>query len=422
MTEPRGTHPFAPFEWLLSLRYLRARRQEGFISVNAVFSFLGIMLGVATLIIVMAVMNGFRKELLDKILGLNGHLLIQPLESPLTDWQEVAERVAKVDGIKLAAPIVEGQALASSPFSASGVLARGVRSADLLKLPSVANNIRQGTLEGFDEGQGVAIGRRLADQLSLRAGDNVTLVAPRGAVTPMGTTPRIKSYKIAAVFEIGMSEYDAAFVFMPLTEAQAYFNRAGDVTAIEVYTDDPDRIDRSRKLVAEAANRPIYMVDWRQRNATFFNALQVERNVMFLILTIIVIVAAFNITSGLIMLVKDKGRDIGILRTMGATQGAIMRVFMMTGASVGVVGTFVGFLLALLVCLNIESIRRFVSWLTNTEVFSPELYFLSKLPADLDAGETTAVVVMALALSLLATLYPAWRAARLDPVEALRYE
>ena len=422
MTEPRGTYPFAPFEWLLSLRYLRARRQEGFISVNAVFSFLGIMLGVATLIIVMAVMNGFRKELLDKILGLNGHLLIQPLKSPLTDWQEVAERVAKVDGIKLAAPIVEGQALASSPFSASGVLARGVRSADLLKLPSVASNIRQGTLEGFDEGQGVAIGRRLADQLSLRAGDNVTLVAPRGAVTPMGTTPRIKSYKIAAVFEIGMSEYDAAFVFMPLTEAQAYFNRAGDVTAIEVYTDNPDRIDRSRKLVAEAANRPIFMVDWRQRNATFFNALQVERNVMFLILTIIVIVAAFNITSGLIMLVKDKGRDIGILRTMGATQGAIMRVFMMTGASVGVVGTLVGFLLALLVCLNIESIRRFVSWLTNTEVFSPELYFLSKLPADLDAGETTAVVVMALALSLLATLYPAWRAARLDPVEALRYE
>ena len=423
MSEPSGSsHPFAPFEWMLSLRYLRARRQEGFISVNAGFSFLGIMLGVATLIIVMAVMNGFRKELLDKILGLNGHLLIQPLESPLTDWQEVAERVGKVEGIKLAAPIVEGQALASSPLGAAGVLLRGVRAADLAKLPSVANNIRQGTLEGFDEGQGVAIGRRLADQLSLRAGDSVTLVAPRGAVTPMGTTPRIKSYKIAAVFEVGMSEYDAAFVFMPLPEAQAYFNRPGDVTAIEVYTENPDRIDRARKLVAEAANRPIFMVDWRQRNATFFNALQVERNVMFLILTIIVIVAAFNITSGLIMLVKDKGRDIGILRTMGVTQGAIMRVFMMTGASVGVVGTFVGFLLALMVCLNIESIRRFVSWLTNTELFSPELYFLSKLPADLDAGETMAVVVMALALSLLATLYPAWRAARLDPVEALRYE
>jgi lipoprotein-releasing system permease protein len=422
MNEPSATRPFSPFEWLISLRYLRARRQEGFISVNAAFSFLGIMLGVATLIIVMAVMNGFRKELLDKILGLNGHLLIQPMESPLTDWEQVAERVGQVPGIRLAAPIVEGQALASSPFNAAGVLLRGVRAADLMKLPSIANNIKQGTLDGFDESQNVAIGRRLADQLSVRAGDNVTLVAPRGAITPMGTTPRIKSYRIGAVFEIGMSEYDAAFVFMPLPEAQAYFNRAGDVTAIEVYTDNPDQVDHYRKSISEAAKRPIYMVDWRQRNATFFNALQVERNVMFLILTIIVLVAAFNITSGLIMLVKDKGRDIGILRTMGVTQGAIMRVFMVTGASVGVVGTFVGFLLALLVCLNIESIRRFVSWLTNTELFSPELYFLSKLPADLDGRETTAVVVMALVLSLLATLYPAWRAARLDPVEALRYE
>jgi lipoprotein-releasing system permease protein len=422
MSEPTGTRPLASFEWMLSLRYLRARRKEGFISVNAGFSFLGIMLGVATLIIVMAVMNGFRKELLDKILGLNGHLLIQPLEKPLTDWKEVAERISAVQGIRLAAPIVEGQALASSPFQAAGVLVRGIRAADLEKLTSIAKNIKKGTLDGFDQGQGVAIGRRLAQQLSLQAGDNVTLVAPRGAVTPMGTTPRIKSYKVAAIFEIGMSEYDAAFVFMPLPEAQAYFNRAGDVTAIEVYTDSPDQIDRFRKPVTDAAQRPIFMVDWTQRNATFFNALQVERNVMFLILTIIVIVAAFNITSGLIMLVKDKGSDIGILRTMGATQGAIMRVFMVTGAAIGVVGTLVGFLLALLVCRNIESIRQFLSWVTSTELFSPELYFLSKLPAQLNWGETTAVVVMALTLSLLATIYPAWRAARLDPVESLRYE
>src|SRR5438132_1065922 len=422
MDERTSTHPFAPFEWMLSLRYLRARRQEGFISVNAGFSFLGIMLGVATLIIVMAVMNGFRKELLDKILGLNGHLLIQPLEQPLTDWEAVTERISKVPGVTLAAPIVEGQALASSPFNASGVLVHGVRAADLVRLPSVANNIRQGTLEGFDEGQGVAIGRRLADQLSLRAGDNVTLVSPRGAVTPMGTTPRIKPYKVAAVFEIGMSEYDSAFVFMPLVEAQAYFNRNNDVTAIEVYTTSPDRIATFRQLVTDAAQRPIFMIDWRQRNATFFNALQVERNVMFLILTLIVLVAAFNIASSMIMLVKDKGRDIGILRTMGAGQGSVMRVFLITGAAIGVVGDLVGFLLGLLVCLNIESIRQFMSWLTNTELFSPELYFLSRLPAELDVGETTAVVIMALTLSFLATLYPSWRAARLDPVEALRYE
>jgi lipoprotein-releasing system permease protein len=422
MTEPNGTRPFSPFEWMLSLRYLRARRKEGFISVIAGFSFLGIVLGVATLIIVMAVMNGFRHELLEKILGLNGHLLIQPLEKPLTDWEDVSGRIAKVPGITLAAPIVEGQALASSPFNSGGVLVRGIRVADLEKLPSIAKNIKQGTLKGFDEGQGLAIGRRLADQLSLRSGDNITLVAPQGAVTPMGTMPRIKVYKIAAVFEIGMSEYDSAFVFMPLKEAQAYFNRAGDVTAIEVYTQNPDRVDTYRKAVEAAAQRPIFMIDWRQRNATFFTALQVERNVMFLILTLIVLVAALNIVSGLIMLVKDKGQDIAILRTMGATQGAIMRVFLITGASIGVVGTFVGFLLGILVSLNIESLRQFLSWMTNTELFSPELYFLSHLPADMDSSETIAVVVMSLTLSLLATLYPSWRAARLDPVEALRYE
>ena len=422
MSEPVRTRPFAAFEWMLSSRYLRARRKEGFISVIAGFSFLGIMLGVATLIIVMAVMNGFRKELLDKILGLNGHLLVQPLESPLTDWKEVSDRINGVKGIRLAAPIVEGQALASSPFNAAGVLVRGIRSADLDRLTSIAKNIKQGTLDGFDDGQGVAIGRRLADQLSLRAGDTITLVAPRGAVTPMGTTPRIKPYKVAAVFEIGMSEYDAAFVFMPLTESQAYFNRNNDVTAIEIYTDNPDKIDTYRKAVTDAAGRPIFMVDWRQRNSTFFNALQVERNVMFLILTLIVLVAALNIISGLIMLVKDKGSDIAILRTMGATQGAVMRVFLITGAAIGVVGTLVGLLLGLVICMNIESIRQFISWLTSTELFSPELYFLSKLPAEVDFGETSAVVIMALTLSFLATLYPSWRAARLDPIEALRYE
>src|SRR5260221_6123638 len=295
-----------------------------------------------------------------------------------------------------------------------------MRSDDLNNLTSISSNIKQGTLEGFDEGQGVAIGRRLADQLSLHAGDSITLVAPRGAVTPMGTTPRIKPYKVAAVFEIGMSEYDASFVFMPLPEAQAYFNRVNDVTAIEVYTTNPDKIDTFRKSVTEAAQQPIFLVDWRQRNSTFFNALQVERNVMFLILTLIVLVAALNIVSGLIMLVKDKGSDIAILRTMGASQGSIMRIFLITGASIGVVGTLVGFLVGTIICLNIESIRQFLSWLTSTEIFSPELYFLSKLPAEMDTGETFSVLLMALTLSFLATLYPSWRAARAQPAGAPR--
>ncbi len=422
MTAKTGTAPFSAFEWMLSLRYLRARRKEGFISVIAGFSFLGIMLGVATLIIVMAVMNGFRKELLSKILGLNGHVLVQPIEAPLTDFATVAEKITGIPGVTLAVPLVEGQALASSPFHASGVLVRGIREEDLKRLPSISSNVRAGTLDGFDEGQGLAIGKRLADSLSVRAGDQITVFSPRGSVTPMGVTPRIKSYKVAAIFEIGMSEYDSVFVYMPLAESQLYFNRKDDVSAIEVYTDNPDAVERYRTLIHEHAGRPVFLVDWRQRNATFFNALQVERNVMFLILTLIVLVAALNIVSGLIMLVKDKGHDIAILRTMGATRGAIMRVFLITGSSIGVVGTLFGFVLGLAVVVNVEEIRAFISWLTSTELFSPELYYLSRLPAEMDPGETTAVVILALLLSFLATVYPAWRAARLDPVEALRYE
>jgi lipoprotein-releasing system permease protein len=420
--EAKGTRPFAPFEWMLSMRYLRSRRREGFISFIAGLSFVSLMIGVAALIIVMAVMNGFRKELLDKILGLNGHLLIQPIDSPLTDWDPVAARVSQVPGVRLAEPVVEGQALASSPFNANGVLVRGIRGADLARLGSIANNIQAGTLDGFDQGQGVAIGQRLAEQLSLQVGDNLTLVSPKGASTPMGITPRIKPYKIAAIFKIGMSEYDAAFVFMPLKEAQAYFNRNGDVTAIEVFVDNPDRVLGFRKLIADAAQRPIFMVDWRQRNATFFGALQVERNVMFMILTLIVLVAALSILSALTMLVKEKTRNIAILRTMGVSQGAVMRIFLMTGTAIGVVGTLAGFIVGTVFCIYIENLRQFLSWLTATELFPPELYFLSKLPAEMDVGETTAVVVLALALSFLATLIPSWRAARLDPVEALRGE
>ncbi len=411
--------PFAPFEWMLSARYLRARRKEGFVSVIAGFSFLGIMLGVATLIIVMAVMNGFRTELLGKMLGFNGHLVVQPLETPLTDWKDVTERIAQVQGVRQAVPVVDGPALASSS-NASGVLIRGIRAEDLNRLPAIANNIKQGSLEHFDEGQGVAIGQALADQLSVHAGESITLVAQRGAVTPMGMMPRVKKYRVAAVFEIGMSEYDSGVILMPIAEAQAFFNRNQDVTAIEVFTSNPDRVDLFRKTVADAAGRPIFLVDWRQRNATFFGALQVERNVMFLILSLIILVAALNIVSGLIMLVKDKGSDIAILRTMGASRGAVMRTFMITGASIGVAGTLVGFVVGLLVCVNIDEIRQFLSWLTNTDLFPRKLYLLSKLPADIDLVETTAVVIMALALSFLATLYPSWRAARLDPVEALR--
>jgi lipoprotein-releasing system permease protein len=422
MSEATGTRPFSAFEWMLSMRYLRSRRREGFISFIAAISFFSLMIGVAALIIVMAVMNGFRKELLDKILGLNGHMVIQPIDAALTDWDQVTTRVSQVPGVLLAEPVVQGQALASSPFNASGVLVRGVRVADLAKLGSIANNIRQGSLDGFDRSQGVVIGTRLANQLSLQVGDNLSLISPRGAVTPMGMTPRIKPYRVAAIFEIGMSEYDSSIVFMPLPEAQAYFNRAGDVTAIEVFVDNPDRIDSYKKPIADAAQRPVYLIDWRRQNATFFGALQVERNVMFIILNLIVLVAALSILSALTMLVKDKTRNIAILRTMGASQGSVMRIFLMTGTAIGVIGTMTGFVVGTVFCANIEKLRQFLSWLTSTELFDPNLYFLSRLPAEMDLGETTAVVVLALTLSFLATLYPSWRAARLDPVEALRSE
>lgn len=422
MDEATQQRPFALYEWIVAGRYLRARRKEGFISVIAGFSFVGIMLGVATLIIVLAVMNGFRSELFNKILGLNGHIVIHPMSDRFKDFDEVAARLKKVDGVHYVLPLIEGQAMMSTKTLATGTLVRGLREADLKSLKAISDNVRFGTLDNFDAGKGIAVGTRLANQLRVSVGDSVTLVSPRGASTPFGTAPRVKRYAISAIFEMGMSEYDNTIVFMPLSEAQRYFNKPGAVTVLEIVVNKPDDVGKMRTPILQAGGPTIYVTDWRQRNSSFFNALQVERNVMFLILTLIVLVAALNIISGLIMLVKDKGPDIAILRTMGATRGAIMRVFLITGASIGIVGTFAGFLLGVVVCLNIESIRKFISYLTSTDLFSPELYYLSQLPAEIDTGEVATVVVMALTLSVLATLYPSWRASRLDPVEALRYE
>lgn len=422
MSADQGTRAFSPFEWMVALRYLRARRKEGFISVIAGFSFIGISLGVATLIIVMAVMNGFRQELFSKMLGLNGHVVVQSL-GDFTDYDAIAGRIREVPGVKFALPLVEGQVMISTPAIQSGALVRGLRETDLKQLKAVSNNIRFGTLDGFDQKPGVAIGSRLANQLNVRVGDQVSLLTPRGASTALGTAPRVKRYPVVAIFEIGMSEYDASIIFMPLNEAQLYFNQPKSVTVLEIVLDSPDEVgELAPKIVSAAGDSSLYLSDWRQRNATFFTALQVERNVMFLILALIVLVAALNIISGLIMLVKDKGHDIAILRTMGATRAAVMRIFFITGASIGIVGTLAGLALGVLVCVNIERLRELIGWLTNTDLFAPELYYLSQLPAEMDTGETASVVIMALILSILATLYPSWRASRLDPVEALRYE
>ncbi|EEQ95540.1 lipoprotein-releasing ABC transporter permease subunit [Brucella intermedia] len=415
--------PFSAFERMIAWRYLRARRRETFISVIAGFSFTGIMLGVATLIIVMAVMNGFRAELLSRILGINGHLIMQPIDRPLDDYADLIKRIDGISGIRFAIPVVEGQALVQGNIGAgNGALIRGLREEDLDKLKLVSGNIRQGTLQGFDQAGGVAIGTRMAENLGLSIGDTLRVISPDGDVTPFGVNPRVKAYPIVAIFEIGMSEYDSSIVMMPLSEAQLFFNQEGKVQSLEIFVDNPDKVDAMRAPVEEAAGRQLSLVDWRQRNQTFFSALEVERNVMFMILTLIVLVAALNIISGLIMLVKDKGHDIAILRTMGATRGAVMRIFLMTGAAIGVTGTVAGVVLGVVVCLNVERIREFFSWLSGTTLFNPELYFLSQLPAKMDPGETISVIVMALVLSFIATIFPAWRAAKLDPVEALRYE
>ncbi len=412
---------FNAFERTVAFRYLRARRQEGFISVIAGFSLLGIALGVATLIIVMAVMNGFRTELMDRILGVNGHMTVYSNSGPIEDYESLTERLRALDLVVAAYPQVQGQVMITHNGEASGAMIRGMRLEDLQSRELIAGNIVRGNIQDM-ENQRALVGSRLAQNMGLMNEGRITLVSPRGETTAMGTVPRMKSYSIAGLFEVGMYEYDSSFVYLPMDAAQQFFRTGEGANAIELFVSDPDRVSEVRRAVAQELGPGFRSVDWQQANASFFNAIQVERNVMFLILTLIILVAAFNIISGQIMLVKDKGPDIAILRTMGATRGMIMRIFLISGASIGVVGTFAGFVLGLAFSMNIETIRSWLEALTGTELFAAEIYFLSRLPAEVDPGEVVTVVAMALGLSLLATLYPSWRAARLDPVEALRYE
>jgi lipoprotein-releasing system permease protein len=412
---------FSTFERMVAFRYLRARRQEGFVSVIAIFSLLGIALGVATLIVVMSVMNGFRAELLGKILGINGHLAVTSATNNLADFDSLTKKVGETSGVVAVIPQVEGQVMAANANQSSGALVRGVRPEDLGKFPSVAAGTAPEARAAFKD-DAVLVGWRLAQKLGVRPGGEVTLISPQGNATAFGTVPRIKAYRVAGVFNIGEFIADNGTIFMPLEEAQIFFKHPDGVSSLEIFVDDADHsraigLQLVSKLPAEDR-----VIDWQQANSGIFTAVIVERNVMFLILTLIIVVAAFNIISSMIMMVKDKGRDIAILRTMGATRGMILRIFILAGASVGVIGTVAGFALGLAVAKNIEAIRQFVQRVFQVDPFNPTIYFLSQMPSKVESAEVALVVAMALGLSFLATIYPSWRAARLDPVEALRYE
>jgi len=409
-------------ERLIAFRYLRARKKEGFVSVISLFSFLGIMLGVATLIIVMSVMNGFRAEFMDRILGLGGHINVYGQTGPIADYTNTADKIRALPNITSVFPILDAQVLISQNGTARGVMLRAMQPSDMGAKPLLAgNHIISGHLPELNSDK-IIVGRRLAENLHLKVGDRLNLLSPAGNVTPFGTMPRSKAYEIVGIFDVGMYEYDSNFIYMPLHPAQDFLNMEGRVNTIEITTSDPNHL---KNLVHEIQTRlgaDYRVLDWEQVNGSYFNALATERHVMFLILTLIIIVAAFNIISGMIMLVKDKGRDIAILRTMGASSGSVMKIFMLTGATIGVLGTLGGLTLGVAFALNIETIRQVLQHITGTDLFNAEIYFLSQLPAKIEWPEVGGITAMSFILSFLATIYPAWRAARLSPVEALRYE
>ena len=411
------------YERMIAKRYLLPTKGEGFIFVVAGFSIGAVALGVAALIIVMSVMNGFRAELFDKITGLNGHAIIQGYEGRLDDWEQIAETARKTPGVINATPLIEQPLMASANGRVEGVLVRGNTPEDIRTNPTLNANVKAGDLRAITPGSGqVAIGARLAEALGAYPGSEIQLISPEGRSTPVGTLPRIVTYTVGAVFEIGVYEYDNAFVIMPMRDAQDLLLLGDQVGMVELQTSDPDKVDAIIAPLQSIVRGKGIIIDWRQMNSALFEALEVERVAMFVILCIIILVAAFNIASSLIMLVRAKTRDIAILRTMGATRRAMMRIFMTVGVTIGVVGIMVGALLGAIFLFFRQGVVNFVQLVTGQNLWDPSVRFLSELPSKTDPLEVTVIVLVALLLSSIATFFPARRAAATDPVQVLRYE
>ena len=421
-----GAGPFGTWERTVAWRYLRNKRKNGGVALIAIISFAAVMLAVFALITVMSVMNGFRAELLGRLLGFNGHVYAQGplLNGP--DRAGVISRIKAVPGVTQAAPMVEAQAMVIGPSQVSGAIVRGVTPEDLRGMKMISTNIKRGSLAGFGDGEYggdiVLIGDRMARNLGLSVGDAITLISPSGPATAFGTSTREKDYTVGGIFSVGMSQFDESFVYMALPQAQLFFGRDTSIDYVEIKVSDPDKAKSIKPIIEQASGPGAFVQDWMDKNSSYFNALQVERKVMRLILFFIVAIATLNIISALVMLVKNKGRDIAILRTMGAGQASILRIFVMAGASIGLAGTLAGLLLGVLFCANITAIQDFVEWVTGASVFSADIYFLAHVPAKIDWSEVATIVGISTAMSILATLPPAIRASRLDPVEALRYE
>lgn len=415
---------FSKLEFLIAFRYLKSKRKEGFISVIAIFSFVGIMIGVATLIVVMSVMNGFRHELVSRMLGINSHLTLYSKAGGIENYEDIIIKLKKIDGIKYVNPIIESQAMISTGSKNNGGLVRGINTTDLEYKKLISENIIDGDLNKINQKDYVAIGSSMAQALNLRSEDKFKIISAETSNTIIGAIPRIKTYKVGAVFSSGLYEYDSTTVFMNYQMAQIHFRQRNSATAIEIFLNDINKIENIKKAIFKEAlaDENIYISDWQSSNSGFIEALKVERTVMFFILTLIILVAVFNIISSMIMLVNDKNKNIALLRTIGMTKYGILRIFLICGSSIGIFGTFLGLVIGIFFANNINNIKIWLESFTNTDLFNPAIYFLSTLPSKIFISDVVLISAMTLVLSFLATLYPAYKASKSNPSDILRYE